>query len=153
MMLNNGIYLLIMFVVCFRLAREKTIRPGTLWIVPALFVIMVLQITAQNGSVQLLHLALYAVSVVIGLAIGIWRGRMDKVRWNPDTRTVTSQSPISGIAIFVVIVLLRLAFVQLGGHDHRMILVGNVLLFISLGSVCGRRFLIYTRYKQLQVSH
>ncbi|CAM3543469.1 DUF1453 domain-containing protein [Paenibacillus lupini] len=150
MMLSNGIYLLIMLVICFRLAREKTIRPATLWIVPALYAIMVLQNTNQTGSVNLLHILLYVVSVVIGLAVGIWRGQLDKVHWNAATGTVTSQSPISGIAILAGIVLLRLTIDQFGGHDHRVLLVSNALLFISLGSVCGRRFLNYTRFKQLQ---
>jgi hypothetical protein len=153
MMLSNGIYLLIMLVICFRLAREKTIRPATLWIVPALYTLMVLQNINQTGRVNLLHIFLYAISIVIGLAVGIWRGQMDKVRWNPATGTVTSQSPISGIAILVGIVLLRLAIDQFGGHDHHMIIVSNALLLISVGSVCGRRFLNYTRYKQLQVIH
>ncbi|MBM7565889.1 hypothetical protein JOC55_002840 [Paenibacillus sacheonensis] len=34
-----------------------------------------------------------------------------------------------------------------------MVLISNALLFISVGSVCGRRFLNYTRYKRLHVRH
>ncbi|GLX69645.1 hypothetical protein [Paenibacillus glycanilyticus] len=153
MILSNGIYLLIMVVICFRLAREKNIRPATLWIVPALYAMMVLQNINQTESINPIHIFLYAVSIVIGLGVGIWRGQLDKVRWNAATGTVTSQSPISGIAILAAIVLLRLAIDHFGGHDQHMITASNALLFISVGSVCGRRFLNYTRYKQLKVGN
>ncbi|MFC9419220.1 hypothetical protein ACIG6B_09195 [Bacillus mobilis] len=140
-------YFIILAIVILLSLREKEIRPSRLWITPALFVYLIFssmkQIDFSGGS-----FFLYLICLFFGLAIGAWRGRLEKVCINPVTRKVTSQGSVAGVVIFLVVMLLRL-LVGSWGAQHALLSLSTALLFIPLGSVITRRYVIYLKYKQL----
>ncbi|WP_323653882.1 hypothetical protein [Lysinibacillus xylanilyticus] len=91
---------------------------------------------------------LYFICLTIGIGIGIWRGKLEKIRVNHERGVVTTQSSVAGVIVFLGIFLLRLLAAK-WGKEHAVISLTNALMFIPLGSVCARRFIIYKRYKQL----
>lgn len=144
----NETYLIIIVFICFSLAKEKKIRPAALWVIPALFASYVFQTVTQTFDADPRSFLLGAIGLVAGAAIGALRGRLDLVRRNPHTGEITSKSPLSGIAIFLAVMGLRMV-VDLWNSDPAMLALSNALLLTSFASICARRFINYTRYKNL----
>ncbi|TCZ79302.1 hypothetical protein E0485_05400 [Paenibacillus albiflavus] len=142
-------YLIIVAIVILLSLREKEIRPSRLWITPALFVYLAIS-SMKQIDLTLGSLLLYLICVVVGLAIGVWRGKLEKVRINPATGKATSQGSVAGVVIFLVVMLLRLLVGSWGAH-HTLLSLSTALLFIPLGSVIARRYIIYLKYKQLAI--
>lgn len=145
----NETYLVMIVFICLSLAKEKKIRPALLWIVPALFASFVFQTVAKTFELTPAMLLLGLLGLSAGAAIGMLRGRLDRIRRNPVTGEITSQSPLAGIAIFLVLMLLRL-LVEQGNDAPSMMALSNALLLASFASICFRRLINYTRYKNLQ---
>ncbi|WP_314586813.1 CcdC protein domain-containing protein [Paenibacillus terrigena] len=144
-----SIYLIVLVIILLRMGKEKEIQPSRMWITPALFVWLAYSSISHSLNLTALSFLLYLVCLVVGLGIGAWRGSMDKVRLNPSTGKVTSQSSIGGIIIFMAVMLLRL-LVGYWGKEHALVSLSNALLFIPLGSICARRYVIYMKYQRLQ---
>ncbi|MGD8189332.1 hypothetical protein ACQCN2_04945 [Brevibacillus ginsengisoli] len=140
-------YFIITAIVILLMLREKEIRPSRLWITPALFVYLIFSSLTQidlNGG----NLLLYLISLVVGLVIGAWRGKLEKVQIHPVTGKATSKGSFAGVVIFLIVMLLRLLVSSWGAH-HALLFLSTALLFIPLGSVIARRYVIYMKYKQL----
>lgn len=142
-------YLIIVAIVVLLSLREKEIRPSRLWITPALFVYLAFS-SMKEIDLTGVSLLLYLICLVVGLAVGAWRGKLEKVRINPLSGKATSQGSVAGVIIFLAVMLLRL-LVGRWGANHALISVSTALLFIPLGSVIARRYFIYLKYKQLGV--
>ncbi|MEK8127622.1 hypothetical protein WMW72_06795 [Paenibacillus filicis] len=141
--------IIVFVLVIFMMLREKEIRPGRLWITPLLFTWFILQSVAQTGSLTPTGLLLDAVFLVVGLALGGWRGSIEQVRVNPASGKVTSKGSIASVILVIAVLLLRWAVSSLGAH-YALVSVGTGMLFIVLGSMCARSYVIYTKYHQLQ---
>ncbi|WP_193726514.1 CcdC protein domain-containing protein [Paenibacillus guangzhouensis] len=144
-----SIYLIVVVVILLSIGKEKAIQPSRMWITPALFAWLVYSSLSQTTNLTPLSFVLYIICLAVGLGIGVWRGSLDKVRYNPSTGKITSQSSIGGVIVFLAVMLLRLA-VGYWGKEHALVSLSNALLFIPLGSVCARRYVIYMKYQRLQ---
>ncbi|MFE4710170.1 hypothetical protein ACFRAM_04760 [Paenibacillus sp. NPDC056722] len=140
-------YVIVVILVVILNLREKEIRPSRLWITPVLFAYLMLSnvttIDLTPGS-----LLIYLVCIVLGLALGAWRGKLQKVRVNPDTGKITSQGSVAGIVIFLAVMLIRHLAEYWGAH-HAVVAISTGLLFVSLANVFARRYFVYLKYKQL----
>ncbi|MFF2018336.1 hypothetical protein [Paenibacillus sp. NPDC058177] len=140
-------YVIVVILVVILNLREKEIRPSRLWITPVLFAYLMLSsvttIDLTPGS-----LLVYLICIVLGLALGAWRGKLQKVRVNPDTGKITSQGSIAGIVIFLAVMLIRHLTEYWGAH-HAVLSISTGLLFVSLANVFARRYFVYLKYKQL----
>jgi hypothetical protein len=143
-----SVYLIVLVIVLLRIGREKEIKPSRMWITPVLFVWLAYSSISQSPNQSATSFLLYLVCLVIGLGIGVWRGKIDKVRINPASGKTTSQSSIGSIALFMGVMLLRL-LVGYWGKEHALVSLSNALLFIPLGSICARRYILYIRYQQM----
>ncbi|WP_170970844.1 DUF1453 family protein [Paenibacillus terrae] len=142
-----GSYVIILVIVVFLMLKEKEIRPSRLWITPALFAYLTFSSMTGN-TLTAGSFFLYSICLLVGLAIGAWRGKLDKVRIHPVTGKATSQGSIAGVILFIVVMLLRVLAGSRGAH-HTFLSLSTALLFIPLGSVIARRYFIYLKYKQL----
>jgi hypothetical protein len=129
--------------------REKQIRPSRMWITPVLLILLTVSNILHSVNLTLLSFIMYFICLTIGLGLGVWRGKLEKIRVNSGTGMVTSQSSIVGIILFMGIILLRLIG-SYWGKEYGVIALTNALIFIPLGSICARRYIIYLRYKQLK---
>ncbi|CRK82003.1 DUF1453 family protein [Neobacillus massiliamazoniensis] len=142
-------YLIIIIIISLLMLREKQIRPSRMWITPVLLILLTVSNILHSVNLTLLSFIMYFICLTIGLGLGVWRGKLEKIRVNSGTGMVTSQSSIVGIILFMGIILLRL----IGGYwgkEYGVIALTNALIFIPLGSICARRYIIYLRYKQLK---
>jgi len=127
--------------------REKKVRPARLWVIPVLLMGVMFS-TISSIKLTPLSIMMYSSCLMIGLGIGVWKGKLEKIRINHNRGIVTTRSSIAGIILFFGILLVRL-FVGHWSREHAWISLTNALMFIPLGSICTRRYIIYLRYKQL----
>lgn len=143
-----GSYLIILALIVWMSAREKTVSPGRLWIVPVLMVLAM--VPALNlASITVSKGFLYILCLVAGLVIGVWRGKLEKMRIHPVSGQITSQSSVLSMIIFIIVLGLRL-LAERWGQGHAMVSAANALLLIPIGSVCARRWIIYLRYQEMR---
>ncbi|KOP80522.1 hypothetical protein AMS59_03840 [Lysinibacillus sp. FJAT-14745] len=143
-----GSYLGVLIVIILLMVREKQIRPTRMWITPMLLIWLACTSILNSDKITPISFILYFICLIIGIGIGIWRGKLEKIRVNHERGIVTSQSSVAGVIVFLGILLLRLLAAK-WGKEHAIIALTNALMFIPLGSVCARRYIIYRRYKQL----
>lgn len=140
-------YLGVFIVIVLIMLREKQVRPARMWVIPVLLMGVMVS-TISSIKLTPLSIMMYISCLMVGLGIGVWKGKLEKIRMNHTRGIVTTQSSIAGIILFFGILLVRV----LVGHwsrEHALISLTNALMFIPLGSICSRRYIIYLRYKQL----
>lgn len=141
-------YLVVLIVMILLMLREKKVRPARMWIIPILLIGITCTSILSSDKLSPRSYMLFFICLTIGIGIGIWRGKLEKIRVHHERGIVTTQSSIAGVIVFLGILMLRLLAVK-WGKEHAVISLTNALMFIPLGSVCARRFIIYRRYKQL----
>ncbi|MCL1699103.1 CcdC protein domain-containing protein [Lysinibacillus sp. Bpr_S20] len=140
-------YLGVLIVIVLIMLREKQVRPARMWVIPVLLMGVMVS-TISSIKLTPLSIMMYISCLMVGLGIGVWKGKLEKIRMNHTRGIVTTQSSIAGIILFFGILLVRV----LVGHwsrEHALISLTNALMFIPLGSICSRRYIIFLRYKQL----
>ncbi|GGG54289.1 CcdC protein domain-containing protein [Paenibacillus radicis (ex Gao et al. 2016)] len=145
--MNMTSYIVILIIVVVLSLREREIRPSRLWIMPVIFTYMAFS-NVKHLDLSFGSLLLYLLCLIIGLALGAWRGILQKVRVNPTTGKITSQGSIAGIIIFIAVLLVRV-FAEYWGAHHSFLSFSTALLFVPLGSVIARRYFVYQKYRQL----
>ncbi|MWV44187.1 DUF1453 family protein [Paenibacillus sp. HJL G12] len=143
---NYTSYIIIIVLVLWMSGRERTVKPATMWIMPVLWASMVFP-AVQWHTIDPASIGLYAVCAVVGLALGVVRGKLEKMRIRQDG-SVSVQGSMVSILIFIAVLVLRM-IAEHWGQTHSLVSLANALLFIPLGSICARRFIIYQRYQAL----
>jgi hypothetical protein len=123
-------YLIVLVIIIVLMLREKEIRPSRMWVTPALFVWLTFSSITQSANLTPRSLLLYLICLFVGLGFGIWRGKLEKVRFHPVSGKLTSKSSIAGVVIFMGVMLLRL-LAGYWGKEH-VLSISNALLFIPL---------------------
>jgi predicted permease len=141
-------YLVVLVFIILLMLREKQIRPTRMWITPILLFWLACTSILSSNQLTPISFILYFICLIIGIGIGVWRGKLEKIRVNHESGIVTSQSSVTGVIVFLGILLLRILAAN-WGKEHAVISLTNALMFIPLGSVFARRYIIYMRYKQL----
>ncbi len=142
-------YIIIVIISVFMLARERTVRPNRMWILPAILILVIGAGIAQTFTMTSLNVVILIACTIIGIFVGIWRGKLERIRIHPTTRKITSQTPIEGVILFIFIILVR-ALIGYWGAEQHLVSLGNDMLMIPLVSVCVRRYYVYLKYKQFQ---
>ncbi|TXK86133.1 DUF1453 family protein [Paenibacillus sp. N3.4] len=143
------VYFIVLIIVLLRMGREKEIQPSRMWITPVLFIWLAYSSISQSFSLTIASFLLYIVFLAVGLGVGTWRGKMDKVRVNPASGKITSQSSIGSIILFMSVMFLRL-LAGYWGKEHALVSLSNALLFFPLGNIIARRYVLYSRYLLMQ---
>jgi membrane protein CcdC involved in cytochrome C biogenesis len=142
-------YIIVFVLVIFMMLREREIQPKRLLITPLLVGYFMLQSLPQTGSWTLTGVLLDVLCLAVGLAIGGWRGSIEQVRMNPISGKVTSKGSFASVILVIGVLLLRMAVSSLGAH-YAWVSLSNAMLFVVLGSICARSYVIYTKYRQVQ---
>lgn len=140
-------YIIVVILVVLLSFREKEIKPSRMWITPVLFTYLMLS-RIGHIDVKPVSLLLYLVCIIFGLAIGLWRGKLQTVRLNPETGKITSKGSVAGTFVFLAVMLLRNLAADWGAH-HTLLSLSTAVLFIPLASTFTRRYMIYVKYRQL----
>lgn len=147
-MTNMSVYLIILIIILLRLVREREVRPSRLWLTPALFLFLVFEGISQV-HLTVMYIFVFLVCFILGAGLGMLRSKFEKVRIDPMSGKITSQSTKGGVLLFLIPIVLRL-LAPYFEKEGTVILISNALLMISVGSICARRYCLYIKCRQLQ---
>jgi len=139
----------------FRLRRLRGTRPlrvGTLWIVPAIFLVLTAVTLAQSPPQGLAWL-LIVVALAAGSLIGWHRGKAMRIGVDPETHALTqTASPLAIILIFALIGF-RMAVRSIAQYEHvsqaSLMLITDGLLVLALGLFTVQRLEMFLRAQRL----
>jgi membrane protein CcdC involved in cytochrome C biogenesis len=132
-----------------RMRGTRRLRLETLWILPALYGAGVVAMFAWrppsgNGC------AIAAAALLVGVAIGWYRGTMMAIAVDPETHALSQRaSPAAIILLFGLLVLRRIAMAEFVGPGFNVMLVTDVLLALALGLIAATRIEMALRARRL----
>jgi hypothetical protein len=168
--------LIIAVVVLFRVWRSRGTRPINvviLIIMTLLIMYATYELVAFSGSltagstaagarsgpiqshINQAALPFYAIGAILGLALGVVRGRTITIFWDATTRQVMQKGNAISLLIWVALFALRffIEFLASKGLVGSLAApIGDVLLLIGTGSIIGRNLYMLLRYVQLSRS-
>jgi NAD/NADP transhydrogenase beta subunit len=139
-------------------APPRPVRMITMWIVPALLVLVGASVMAVSSHLGVLDWLWVFAGLVAGAALGWQRGRMVAITVDPDTGRPMSKT--SGAAFVFILVLfaaragLRYLFEGQAGAWHiNPMMVTDVFLAFAIGMLGMQRVEIFIRARRLVAQH
>ena len=151
-------FLIVALIVALRIwrgSRERRLRVERLWIRPAIIcAVLGFSIYGQPLPMTAPILLALAVATLVGLAVGVYRGRMVKVSINVDTHIFTSKTSPWGTLIFLGRMVVRIGarFALWESHDIGGITVNAIIDGLTLfyaGNVIGMQIDVWMRARKL----
>ncbi len=139
----------------WRSSRERRLRVERMWIRPAIIcTILGFSIYSQPLPMTVPILAALALATLVGLAVGLYRGRMVKVSINVDTHILTSKASPWGTLILLGLMVVRFGarFALRESHDVGGIPVNAIIDGLTLfyaGNVVGMQVDVWMRARKL----
>ena len=136
----------------FRLRRMSRMRPlklGQLWIVPAIYVVVVVASLIGQPPTPL-GWGLLVVGTALGAAIGWWRGKTVAIHVDPVSGTLNQKA--SPLGMLVLLVLVGAKFAARSGGDAVHLDVASLtdaLLGLALGTFTAMRVEMFLRGSRL----
>ena len=136
----------------FRLRRASQMRPlklGQLWIVPAIYLLVVVASLIGRPPTPL-GWALLAAGTALGAVIGWWRGKTVAIHVDPATGTLGQKASPLGMLVLLVLVGAKVAARSGGDAVHLDVAsLTDALLGLALGTFAAMRAEIYLRGSRL----
>lgn len=135
-----------------RMSRARPLRIETLWIVPAIYLLIVgfVFVSAPPSPMGWLWSAL---ALVVGLAAGWYRGRTMQISVDPDTHMLNQKaSPAAFLFLIVLVVARSAAREELGGGNPgspAALLATDIGMAFALGLFAATRLEMAVRAKRL----
>ncbi|WP_404334271.1 hypothetical protein AB2M62_12795 [Sphingomonas sp. MMS12-HWE2-04] len=136
-----------------RMSRERPLKIGLLWIVPALYLVV-----AGFAFVRFPPHGLGWVYSVLGLtagaALGWQRGRLMQIRVDPETHAIWQKGSWAAMAFILVLILVRSgarSAAQFGGPAMHIdvMMVTDILIAFALGLLTAQRVEMFLRARRL----
>jgi hypothetical protein len=150
-------FVIIAVVIAFRLrtmSRERPLKLGTLWIIPAVYLLLTAWILFALPPTGL-GWGLLAVGLIIGSVLGWHRGKLIHIDRNPETGDLRQKaSPLAMILLLALIVLKLGARAIFGetaaGHPASgAMLLTDAFIGFALGLLSATRLELYLRAQRL----
>ena len=150
-------FVIILVVVALRLrsmGRERPLNVGTLWIVPAVYLLLVASMlfslppTPQGW-------ALFAVGTVAGAVLGWHRGKLIRIERNAENGKLMQRASPLAMLLLVALVLLKLGARAIFGDSaatqpgSAAILLTDTFIGFALGLLSATRLELYLRAKRI----
>ena len=147
----------VLFLRTRRMAVERPLKLATLWVVPAVF-LLIAGLTLAEFPPRGLEFAWLALALLLGVALGWQRGRMMAIRVDPATGRLMTKSSGWAIAfLFALVVIRTLARTGLNYEAQAGVitpgLVNNAFVIFALGLFATQRAEMALRAKRLRGAH
>lgn len=144
---------IVVLVLGFRMRRMSQMRPlklNSLWIVPALYLVVAALMFVQLPPVGAVAIA-SAAGLVIGAGVGWQRGKMMHIHVDPETHALNQKaSPAAMIFLIALIVVRSAARSMIGGAGTiSPAMLTDPLIAFALGMFTVQRVEMYLRAKRL----
>ena len=136
-----------------RMSRARRLRLETLWILPAIYAVIVALVFATSPP-SASGWAWSLLGLVAGAAVGWYRGRLMKIHVDPETHALSQQaSPAAFLLLIVLIVVRGAARQEIGGGyqpgHHGMALATDIAMASALGLIASTRIEMILRARRL----
>jgi hypothetical protein len=136
-----------------RMSRARRLRLETLWILPAVYAVIVASVFATSPP-SASGWGWSALGLVVGAAIGWYRGRLMKIHVDPETHALSQQASPAAFLLLIVLVVARSAARQEmgGGYQpghHGIALATDVAMASALGLIAATRIEMILRARRL----
>jgi hypothetical protein len=142
----------ILVVFGLRMRRMGTLRPlklETLWIVPAIYLVITVLLFIQTPPAGWVAIA-SAAALIVGAAFGWKRGTMMHIHVDPRTHALNQKaSPVAMIFLFVLIAVKMLGRGVLGAEGVSPAMLADPLIAFALGMLTLTRVEMYFRGRRL----
>jgi Protein of unknown function (DUF1453) len=145
-----GIIVVVMALRMRRMGKMRPLKLGSLWVVPALYLIVAALMFWQlppTGTVAIAS----ALALAIGAAVGWQRGKMMHIHVDPETHALNQKaSPVAMIFLIALILVRSLARSILGQESNiSPAMLTDPLIAFALGMFTVTRLEMYLRAKRL----
>lgn len=132
-----------------RMSRSRPLKLGQLWIVPAIYAVVVAMAFAANPPGPLGWAAALA-GLALGGVLGWYRGKTIAIAVDPATRTLSQRASPLGMLILLALVAVKSA-AQAGGRAAHLdvTVLTDALLGLALGTFAVMRVEMYLRAKRV----
>jgi hypothetical protein len=154
--LPYAIVALVLLRVFSRNLRPRPMRPELLWIYPVILLIGVGAFTfTQRLDLTFEYVALMLVSLVLGAALGWWRGATTRMTVDPATHAVTVQASPLGMVLLLGIIGLRYLMRPLLAQNatllHLSLLqVTDGLMLLAAAMLSAQRLELWLRARSMR---
>lgn len=136
-------------------ARQRNIRIERLWILPAIFALLVgAGLTRQPPPLTFVTMGSLLVALALGFGLGWVRGRLTTITVEPETHTLKGQNSALGLVLIAGLFVVRAGARQwFSAHAAQWhvspLVIFDAFLLLALGVIVGRRVEILLRCLRL----
>jgi hypothetical protein len=142
-------------VIVLRNSRPRRLRIERLWVLPAIYLVMMVSaLAAAPPPITPVSLGLLVLGFLIGAGLGWQRARFTEIHIHPETHDLSSRSsPIGMIFIFAILLLRIGAKDFLASHPDVLhvpvIAIGDALLVLAVATLTAQRLEIWQRASRM----
>lgn len=130
-------------------AKNKRIKFPNLWLFPILFILMIIQDYKSTLSFSVKEIPILTVFALIGLGVGIIRGRTLKYHIDNASREVYYNESYLSLGVYILLILMKWMLKYMVGNSAYFISIG--LIVFGCASMIGRS--IWLSYNYLKFSN
>ena len=142
----------VLLIMALRMRRMGTMRPlklGTLWVVPAIYLVVATTMFIQLPPTGWVAIA-SAAALLIGAAVGWQRGRMMEIHVDFETHALNQKASAAAMFFLMGLIVVRAAARGLLGHDGHVspAMLTDPLVAFALGMFSLTRLEMYLRARR-----
>jgi hypothetical protein len=147
---------LAIFIRIRKVGKLRRLRPGTLWIIPMVFILLASMVLWQYPPSGLEWLWI-AIGCAAGAGIGWWRATYIEISVDPETGQLNQRSSWGTFIVIGVIMLVQWLLrwvVMLGDTQLHFgaILISDIFIAMAVGALSAYRLEIFLRARHLSVA-
>jgi membrane protein CcdC involved in cytochrome C biogenesis len=144
---------IIVVTMALRMRRMGKMRPlnlGSLWVVPAVYLIVAALMLVQLPPSAGVAIA-SAIGLLVGAAIGWQRGKMMHIHVDPETQALNQKASPAAMFFLVALIIVRMAARGIIGEEGGVspAMLTDPLIMFALGMFTLQRVEMYLRAKRL----
>lgn len=156
--ISYGIPILLVLVIYFfrfrSAGKARPLQPGGLLVRPIIFVVLFALVLFSAQPYDAKSLGIIAACLLVGAAIGWWRGKMVHIEVHPETHSITSVTPIFAVVLIVLLFVARFAlklflFPNMDFRSHESQLLNAYFVAFAVGAVGVTPIEMYIRAQKL----
>ncbi|OOM78466.1 DUF1453 domain-containing protein [Clostridium sp. BL-8] len=128
--------------------KSKQIKFPNLWLFPILFLLMIIEDYAKGLSFSVNEFLVVIILIIIGLCVGIIRGRTLKYHKDEISGEVYYKESYLSLGVYIFLIFIKWFLKYVGGDAIKFI--GTGLIVFGCASMIGRS--LWLSYKYLQIS-
>jgi hypothetical protein len=137
-----------------RAARGRKLRVERLWIMPSIALVAGIAVIAMNPAIGAISVTIQATALLLGGALGWYRGAFTRLSVDAVTHEVTSKASAAGIILVLAAFFVRYATRAFLGQEGSALhlnaaLITDAFLLFAIGMIVVQRIEIWLRCTRL----